>query len=322
MIPYEELVTALASWRSRQGLPAGAPEYARALPMTRPEPGDTREGTMPLMADDAHELDLGTADDIVEAFDEPSLGASHLPPVQRPQAAYSDYGAAAPMAASADETDDVELSSLDSGPHFADEDSAAGLGAMRTVGMPALDESGLADPLPHAPSAHASDPHPVEPVYDGGQGYGLASQEPYGDDPHYADPAYGQPYDQGGGYGQGYGEQPYSDQGYGEHQGYDYGQQAYANQGPDQPQAEGYGQQGYDYGQAQQGYGYGQQGYADQGYAAQEGYGEEDSFDQDAPAAYDDQIEALGESDQDYYQSQPGVPAYDPEDPFGERKPK
>jgi hypothetical protein len=339
MIPYEELVTALAHWRSRHGLPAGAPEYARALPVPA-EPGDTREGMEPLLADEAHILDIGTSDDVLESVDErAAIGAGQAPPMHRTHAVHAGYGSADRLATGDDDfaTDDIELSPLDSEPHLVPGTSAA-----RGIDLAPLDGP---EPLPHAPAVgrnmrgaalddestqySGSSPHPVEPVYDGGQGYGLTPQEPY-EEPHYADSGYGQQYDQQRDYGQGYGEQAYPEHGYGQQpqQGYDYGQQGYADQGygqqgQDYGQGQGYGQQGYDYGQqGQQGYGYGQQGYADQGYAPQQGYGEE-QYDQEGRPLYGEQ-DPYAQPDQGYYQSPQSDADYlhDADDPFGERKPK
>lgn len=343
MIPYEELVTALAHWRARQGLPAGAPEYARAL-STPAEAADTRDGMEPLLADDANILDIGTSEDVLDSLEErTAIGAAQAPAMHRPQAAPAGYGAPEGHAGDDDfATDDVELSPLDSEPHFVPEEPAArGMGRGRGGETP--------EPLPLAPavggmrgvamddeSTHYTgsgtgehSPHPMEPVYDGGQGYGLAQEEPY-EDPQYADSGYGQQYDQDRGYGQNYDGGAYGEQGYGQQgqQGYGYGQQGYADQGYGQQQDPGYGQQGYGYDQqGQQGYGqqgYGQQGYGDQGYA-QQGYGQEQQYDQDGVALYDEQNDAYGQPAHDYYQSpQPGAPDYlnDADDPFGERKPK
>jgi hypothetical protein len=360
MIPYEELVTALAHWRSRHGLPAGAPEYARALAA---DPGDTREGMEPLVADDAHILDdIGTSDDVLESVDErTAMSVGRMPPMQPPQAAPSGYGTADRHTTGDDDfaTDDIELSPLDSEPHFA-----PGLSAARSTNRGPLDGP---EPLPHAPdvgrgmsggalddesthytgSAAAGEtgehsPHPMEPVYDGGQGYGLTPQEPY-EDPHYSDSGYAQQYDQERGYGQEYGGGAYAEQGYGQQgqQGYDYGQQGYGDQGYGQQGQQdqqgydgqqGYGQQGYDYGQqgqqgyGQQGYDYGQQGqqgYGDQGYAPQQGYGEE-QYDQEGAPLYGEQNDPYAQPDQGYYQP-PQLDAPDDylqDDPFGERKPK
>jgi hypothetical protein len=346
MIPYEELVTALAHWRTRHGLPAGAPEYARALSVPA-EPADTRDGMDPLMADDAHILDIGTSDDVLESMDEPmSVGAGHgqAPPIHR-QSSASGYESAGRLATGDDDfaTDDIELSPLDnSEPHLM-------------PSSPAGDDIDLVplegpEPLPYAPAAGrgmsglalddestlhsgspaAHDPHPVEPVYDGGQGYGLTTQETYEEQP-YPDAGYGQPYEQERGYGQGYAEQGYAADGYGQQPqpGYDYGQQGYADQGYGQ-QGQGYPQQGYDYGQqgyADQGYGregYADQGYGQQGYAPHQGYGEE-QLDQDGNPIGGEQGDPYARPEQDFYQPpQPGAPDYlhDADDPFGERKPK
>lgn len=342
MIPYEELVTALAHWRVRHGLPAGAPEYARALAVPA-EPGDTREGMEPLLADDAHILDIGTSDDVLESMDErTAIGAGQVPPMQRPQAAHSGYGTPERHTTGDDDfaTDDIELSPLDSEPHLMPVTPAP-----RGTNRAPLDGP---EPLPHAPavgrgmrggavddesthytgsSSEEHDPHPVEPVYDGGQGHGLTPQEPY-EDPHYSNAGYAQQYDQERGYGQGYGQEAYPEHGYGQQpqQGYadqGYGQQGYADQGYGQQQ--GYDQQGYDHGQqGQQGHGYGQQGYADQGYVPQQGYGEQ-QYDQEGVAPYGEQNDPYAQPDQGYYQSpQSDAPDYvhDADDPFGERTPK
>jgi hypothetical protein len=370
MIPYEELVTALAHWRARHGLPAGAPEYARALsaPLV---PGDTHDGMDPLLADEAHILDIGTSEDVLESVDErTAIGASQVPPMQRPQAVPSGYGTAGHHTTGDDDfaTDDIELSPLDSEPHLIPEAPAArGMNGGRAY----MNGDGP-DPLPHAPavghdmrggarddeSTHYTgssleagetgetgehSPHPMEPVYDGGQGYGLTPQD---EDPQYSDSGYAQQYDQERGYGQGYDGGAYPEQGYGQQgqQGYDYGQQGYADQGYGQQQNHGgYDQQGYGYGQQgppdqqgygygqqgqpdQQGYGYGQQGYADQGYAPQQGYGQE-QYDQEGVALYGEQNDPYAQPDQNYYQSPlsnvADAPDHDdPDDPFRERKPK
>jgi hypothetical protein len=368
MIPYEELVTALAQWRTRHGLPAGAPEYARALPGPA-KLGDTREGMEPLLADDAHILDVGTSEDVLESEEDErtAIGASQVSPVQRPQAAPSGYGTAARPGTGDDDfaTDDVELSPLDSEPHLMPDAPAplphapaAGLGMRGGAGaLGAIDDEST-----HYTGSSAEggtgdhSPHPMEPVYDGGQGYGLA-QEPY-EDPNYADPGYAQQYGQDQGYGQGYDGGAYPEHGYDQQgqQGYGYGQQGYADQGYGQPQGQGYdygqgGQQGYGYGQQdqqgygqqdQQGYGYGQQdqqgyGYGQQdqqGYGQQDqqgyGYGQQDQQgysygqqdDQEGAAPYDEQNDPYAQSNQDYYQPHSDAPDYDPDDPFGERKPK
>jgi hypothetical protein len=368
MIPYEELVTALADWRAREGLPAGAPEYARALPLAA-EQGDTRDGMTPLEGDDAQLLDLGTSDDMLEAVEEQTaIGARGLPSRQPTPAGRSDYGAPASYGAAADEIapDEIELASLENESDFESEPPVLQRGrpgaAAHDIDIDPLDEGvSLPEPLPLAPSAgydlrsgtsndestilgdsEDEGPHPMEPVYDGGQGYGLATEEPY------EEPGYGQPYDQQGygqqgydqqGYGQqgydqqGYGQQGYGQQGYGQ-QGYDpqgYGQQGYGQQGYD-PQ--GYGQQGYDpqgYGQqghdqqgyGQQGYdpqGYGQQGHDPQGYG-QQGYGAEQPYDDQGAPLYGDQNDPYAQPGQGGYD--PGQPDdYDLDDPFGERKPK
>jgi hypothetical protein len=341
MIPYEELVTALTHWRARHGLPAGAPEYARALPGPT-GPGDTRDGMEPLLADDAHILDVGTSEDVLESVDaRTAIGAGQASHVQRPPAVPPGYGTAGRHVTGDDDfaTDDVELSPLDSEPHLLPEAPAplphapaVGHG-MRGGALGAMDDESTHYTGSSSEMGETGDhsPHPMEPVYDGGQGYGL-TQEPY-EDPNYADPGYGQQYGQDQGYGQGYDGGAYPEHGYGQQpqQGYGYGQQGYADQGYGQQQGhEGYGQQGYDYGQGQQGqqgYGYGQQGYADQGYAPQEGYGQQ--YDQEGAAPYGEQNDPYAQPDQDYYQSPlPDVadvaeaPDYDPDDPFGERKPK
>jgi hypothetical protein len=394
MIPYEELVTALAHWRARHGLPAGAPEYARALPGPA-RPGDLRDDMEPLLADDAQILDVGTSEDVLEDVDErTAIGAGQAPSMHRPQAVPSGYGDAEHDATGDDDfaTDDVELSPLDSEPHLMPEapprlPHAPAPGGSARGGAPgAMDDESTHYTGSSAEMGETGDhsPHPMEPVYDGGQGYGLA-QEPY-DDPQYSDSGYAQQYDQDRGYGQGYdggaypeqgygqqgqqgygygqqgyadqgygqqGQQGYADQGYGQQgqqgydygqqgqQGYDYGQQGYADQGYGQQDQQGYGQQdqqGYGYGQQgyadqgygqqdQQGHGYGQQGYADQGYAPQQGYGQQ--YDQEGAAPYGEQNDPYAQPDQGYYQSRrsdvPGgadAPDYDPDDPFGERKPK
>jgi hypothetical protein len=373
MIPYEELVTALADWRAREGLPAGAPEYARALPLAA-EQGDTREGMTPLGADDdANILDLGGNDDMIEAVEErTAIGARGLPSRQ-PAPAARPAPKAQPSYAAADEVapDDIEFASLDSESDIESEPHVIERGGAAAHGIdidPLDDGASLPEPLPLAPSAGydlrsgtAGDestiladsedegPHPMEPVYDGGQGYGLATEEPFDDqgyDPQgYDQQGYGQQgYDQ-----QGYGQQGYDQQGYGQ-QGYDpqgYGQQGYGQQGYDQ---QGYGQQGYDQqGYGQQGYdpqGYGQQGYDPQGYGQQgydpQGYGQQ-GYD---PQGYDPQgygqqgYDQQGYGQQGYGQqgydpndpsyAQPGQGGYEPgqpddydlDDPFGERKRK
>lgn len=342
MIPYEELVTALAHWRARQGLPAGAPEYARALAGPA-DTADTREGMEPLLADEAHILDVGTSEDVLESMDERTSIGGVAPPLPRPQTPVG-YGAPERMTTGEDDffaADDIELSPLDNSEQMVVPDAA------RDMDIAPLDGP---EPLPRAPAfdpqsgavddestIHSgSSPHPVEPVYDGGQGYGLGAQEGY-DDQQYADAGYGQPYDERG-HGQGYGADAYSEHGYGQpEQGYGYGQQGYADQGyPEPGQPQGYGQQGYDYGQqqgydyAQQGYGYGQQGHADQGYAPHQGYGGE-QYDPEAPALYGEHDDPYAQPDQAYYRSHDtegaegadgGDYLHDADDPFGERKPK
>jgi hypothetical protein len=224
MIPYEELVTALTHWRVRHGLPAGAPEYARALPGPT-GPGDTRDGMEPLLADDAHILDVGTSEDMLESVDErTAIGAGQASPMKRPPAIPPGYGTAGRHVTGDDDfaTDDVELSPLDSEPHFVPEAPAplphapaVGRG-MRGGALGAMDDESTHYTGASSEVGETGDhsPHPMEPVYDGGQGYGLP-QEPY-EDPNYSDAGYGQQYDQEG--AALYGEQndPYAqpDQGY------------------------------------------------------------------------------------------------------------
>jgi hypothetical protein len=370
MIPYEELVTALADWRAREGLPAGAPEYARALPLAADQ-RDTREGMDPygasLRADDeAHLLDLGTGDDMLEAVEEPTaMGARGVPPRQQAQAGHAGYGAPARHGADDDELapDDIELASLDGDSDFDSEPPLIQRPAPPRPGAaargfdPLDDGSSLPAALPLTPSAgydlrsgtandestvisgsEAEGPHPMEPVYDGGQGYGLATEEPYDEpgyqDPRYAEPGYGQPYEQDRGYDQqGYGDQGgYGQQGYGDQGGY--GQQGYGNQGYGQPpQDPGYGNQGYgqqpqDQGYGQQGYGqpqdpgYGQQGYGQQGYGQPQdpgygqpqdpGYGQpqDPGYGQPQDPAYGQQ--GYGYGQQGYGQQDPGYGQQDP----------
>ena len=380
MIPYEELVTALADWRAREGLPAGAPEYARALPLAA-EQSDTREGMTPLGADDeAHLLDLGTSDDVLEAVEErTAIGARGAPPRQQAQAGHSGYETPSRYGAAADELapEEIELASLDGDSDFDEEPPLIQRGAPARPGTPVRpgtaargldplnDGASLPAALPLTPSAgydlrsgtandestvlsaeEAEGPHPMEPVYDGGQGYGLATEEPYDEpgyeDPRYADPAtYGQPYEQDRGYdqqGYGYGQQGYGDQGgygqqgYGQPQDPGYGQQGYDGQ----PQDPGYGQQGYgqpqdpgygqpqDPGYGQQGYGYGQQGYGQQdpGYGQQDpGYGQPGYADQGylpQPGYGAEQVDELGAplyDDPNAPYAQPGQGGYDPGQP-------
>jgi hypothetical protein len=382
MIPYEELVTALADWRAREGLPAGAPEYARALPLAT-EQSDTREGMAPLGAslgvdDEAQLLDLGTSDDMLEAVEErTAIGARGAPPRQHAQASHSGYETPGRYGAAADELapDDIELASLDDEGDFDSEPPLIQRGGPARTGAGArgldpLDGSSLPAPLPLTPSAgydlrgtasdestvlsgsdaEAEGPHPMEPVYDGGQGYGLATEEPYDEpgyqDPRYAEQAYGQPYEQERGYdqqGYGYGQQGYGDQGgygqqgYGQPQDPAYGQQgygqpqdpAYGQQGYGQPQDPAYGQQGYGqpqdpaYGQpqdpayGQQGYGYGQQGHGQQdpGYG-QQGYADQGYLPQPGYGAEqgDDPSAPLYDDPNAPY-AQPGQIGYDPGQP-------
>ncbi|WP_428264899.1 hypothetical protein [Haliangium sp.] len=312
MLAYEELVTALARWREREGLPPGAPEYASALPARTATADDAREVTAPVLEDDyqlASELPLEGHAPAPPTFDAVELA--------EPLADAQPTGAYEPLA-----LEDVDHAE---GDHSALYGADAGTPppppfAEPNAGGDPYAASAYAAPQAEAPAvgyAPESGPHPMEPVYDGGQGHGLPPQDPYaaeGYQDYGQDQAYAQPGEQPYGHDQAYaqpGEQPYGhDQAYAQPVDQPYGHdQAYAQPG-EQPY-------GHDQAYAQpvdQPYGH------DQAYAqpADQPYGHDQAYAQpgEQPYGHDQAYAQPGEQpyahDQAYSQPADQAYGYDP----------
>lgn len=96
MIPYEELVSALAMWRERNGLPVGAADYLGEPPA--PEPVSFAAYESRPAAPEGAELDVVEDIPVSEEYVEAELGAGYGDEYDIPVDSAEDYGVAAEAA--------------------------------------------------------------------------------------------------------------------------------------------------------------------------------------------------------------------------------